>query len=241
MDFPVKVFVIHVKKGYEERAEHMEKMLGQMGIDFEYILEWDIPDLTDEIVAQYFTGHMGRVWAATSCGFKHLEVYRRMVDGNIPYALVLEDDIFLKKRFMKVFTGAFAELRASHGTGRPFWLGMEATAMGFTPRSQRRKGQYAYPGRFLQCTGCYLANNVLARVVLDTITAEPTDLPVDIYFDRLRARGLFDAFWTHPAVAEQGSHMGRMRSAIGNSSSGRFAWLKRRLTFLYKDILYFFR
>lgn len=241
MALPVKVFVIHVKKGYEDRARHMEKMLGEMGVDFEYILDWDVPDLTDEEVAKYFVGHMGRCWPATSCGFKHLEVYQKMIRENIPYALVLEDDIFLKKNFERVFNAAFRELEASHGTEKPFWLSMEATAMGFVPRSIRRRGQHVYPGRFLQCTGCYLANISLARTILDTISAQPTDLPIDIYFDRLRAGGLFDAFWTYPVIAEQGSHMGKMTSAIGNSSNGRFAGLKRRLSFIYKEILYFFR
>lgn len=241
MAFPVKVFVLHVKQGYEARAEHMEKMLGKMGVDFEYILDWDIPDLTDEIISRRFEGSMKRACPAASCASKHFEVYSRMIAEDIPYVLVLEDDMFLKKNFRKVFLAALDELKRSHGTEKPFWLGMEATCMGFTPRSIRKKGQYVYPGRFLQCTGCYLINRSLARTVMNEIAAEKTGLPFDHYADSLRARGLFDSYWTHPVIAEQGSHMGLMTSAIGNPMKGPFKLLRRRLTFFYKRILYFFR
>lgn len=241
MAFPVKVFVLHVKQGYEARAVHMEKMLGKMGIDFEYILDWDIPDIDDETLSRHFTGQMRQKPAAASCGLKHLDVYRRMLRDDIPYALVLEDDMLLKKNFRKVFLASLKELERSHGAEKPFWLGMEATCMGFTPRSIRKKGQYVYPGRFLQCAGCYLINKSLAKVVLDEISSAKTDLPIDHYIDSLRARGLFDSYWTHPVIAEQGSHMGLMPSAIGNPVQGPFKFARRSLTFFYKKILYFFR
>lgn len=32
-----KVLVLHVKKGYEERARHIEQMLHEKGIEFEYV------------------------------------------------------------------------------------------------------------------------------------------------------------------------------------------------------------
>lgn len=241
MGVPMKVFVLHVKKGYDDRAAHMEKMLGRLGIEFEYILDWDIPDLDTAMLSRYFTGRMGECCAMSSCAFKHMEVYKRMVAEQIPYALVFEDDMFLKRNFLKVINAAFEELKRSHGTDKPFWLGTEATVMGFTPRSVRRRGQYVYPGRFLQCAGCYLINISLARAVMDNISAETTDLPFDHYLDSLRARGVFDSYWTYPVISEQGSHTGRMPSSIGNPMRGRFKWIRRRLTFLYKDILYFFR
>lgn len=219
----------------------MEKMLGKMGIEFEYILDWDIPDIDDETLARNFIGLMRQKSAAASCALKHLEAYRRMLREDIPYMLVLEDDMFLARNFVKVFAAAFEELKRSHGTEKPFWLGMEATCMGFTPRSIRRKGQYVYPGRFLQCAGCYLINKSLAKIITDEITSAKTDLPIDTYIDSLRARKMFDSFWTHPVIAEQGSHMGLMPSSIGNPMKGPLKWMRRRFTFAYKKILYFFR
>ena len=40
-----KVLVLHVKQGYEERAKHIEKMLGELHIPFEYILDGDIKEI----------------------------------------------------------------------------------------------------------------------------------------------------------------------------------------------------
>ena len=41
-----KVLVLHVKKGYEERARHIEQMLHEKGIEFEYVTDGDKPDIT---------------------------------------------------------------------------------------------------------------------------------------------------------------------------------------------------
>ena len=49
-----KVLVLHVKQGYEERAKHIEKMLGELHIPFEYILDGDIKDITTEVLQKYF-------------------------------------------------------------------------------------------------------------------------------------------------------------------------------------------
>ncbi|WP_153881082.1 hypothetical protein [Bacteroides uniformis] len=45
-----KVLVLHVKKGYEERARHIEQMLHEKGIEFEYVTDGDKPDITADIL-----------------------------------------------------------------------------------------------------------------------------------------------------------------------------------------------
>ena len=44
------VFVLHVKKGYEDREQHIKAMLQKMNIPFSWILDGDIADLTPEIL-----------------------------------------------------------------------------------------------------------------------------------------------------------------------------------------------
>ncbi len=237
----IRVFVLHVKKGYEDRAAHMERMLGDRNIPFEYVLEGDIPDLDRAWLDRWFCDMMHGFTPAASCASKHLIAYLRMVSENIPYALILEDDIFLKKRFVPVLEKAMNELSASHGVEKPFWIGFEATCMGFTPRSMRRAGRVVYPARFQQCTGAYLINLSCAREILRMAEQEKCALPFDHFTESLRKRGYFDGYWSYPIVAEQGSHMGLMHSSIGNVANGRFMNLRRRLTFAYKEALYFFR
>lgn len=49
-----KVFVCHVKTGYQDREQHITQMLGRMKMPFEFITEGDIADLTPEVLNHYF-------------------------------------------------------------------------------------------------------------------------------------------------------------------------------------------
>lgn len=243
MENTFPVFVLHVKQGYEDRAEHMERLLAAHRLPFEYILDGDIPDLNEELQERFFGEYSkAKMNPQHSCAAKHLLVYEKIVRENIPYALIFEDDMFLTKRFDRTLESALREMEQRHGASEPFLVGFEATCMGFVPRSQRVKGQVAYPGRFLQCLGCYLVNQAFARTILDEMRADKCHVPVDLWINDLYLKGhKFALYWSHPVVAVQGSHMGKFVSSIGNPVRFPFKNLRRSLTFLYKDILYFFR
>jgi glycosyl transferase family 25 len=89
MEKDLKVFVLHVKKGYEERAAHIDSMMSRLGIEFEYFLAGDIPDLTPELLDKYFTGMMKATLPVTSCATKHLLCHEKIVADNLPCALIL--------------------------------------------------------------------------------------------------------------------------------------------------------
>lgn len=238
----IPVFVLHVKRGYEERASHMEKMLAAHGIPFEYMLEGDIPDLDAELQTRFFGRADERdADAIHSCAAKHLLVYEKIVREGLPYALIFEDDIFVTRKFDRTFEAALREMEQRHGASEPFLVGFEATCMGFVPRSQRIEGQVAYPGRFLQCLGCYMVNQAFARMILEEVLAEKCRIPIDLWINQLYGKGRFALYWSHPVVAVQGSHMGKFDSSIGNPVKFPLKNLRRSLTFLYKEILYYFR
>lgn len=68
----IKTFVLHVKQGYEERKIHIEKMMSDHNIPFQYILDGDIPDLTTERLDTYFSGARHSLSPGTSCAMKHI-------------------------------------------------------------------------------------------------------------------------------------------------------------------------
>ncbi len=246
MKSTITVFVLHVKQGYEDRARHMERTLAAHGIVFEYMLDGDMTELTPELQQRFF-GSAGTPTPHKSCAAKHLLTYEKIVRENIPYALIFEDDMFITKQFDRTFDSALREMMQRHGESEPFLVGFEATCMGFVPRSQRVKGQVAYPGRFLQCLGCYLVNKAFAQAILTAAETEKCTRPVDLWINEFRhktddsGKGLFHLYWSHPVVAVQGSHMGKFTSSIGNPVRFPLKNLRRSLTFFYKKILYFFR
>ena len=50
----VNIIVLHVEHGYEDRERHIERMLGRMGLKWEWMLDGDIPKLRKEDEERWF-------------------------------------------------------------------------------------------------------------------------------------------------------------------------------------------
>ena len=237
----LNVFVLHVKKGYEDRAVHMEKVLGKTNTPFEYMLDGDISDLTPERMERYFGGELSTPSPVSSCAMKHLLVAQKMVDEGIPEALVFEDDIFLKRRFWPVVQKSRKEMAPRREAGLPFWVGFEAGSLKVVARSQRRRGRVVYPGSEVQCAGAYLLNLPMARLIVESARAEKVSVPFDWYADSIRRRLPEAFYWSYPVVAEQGSHNGSMHSIIGHGQKSRMRKIKRKMTMCYKELVALFK
>lgn len=234
----LKTFLLHVKKGSEARLDHMTNLMSSHNLPFELILDGDIPDLTDSIIDKYFIDSMLSKSAQTSCAYKHFLCYEKMVTLQIDYALIVEDDIFFLAQFDKILQSAIDE-RATDKN--PWYIGFEATHLRMTPRSQRRKNIVTYKSDAVQCTGAYLINKAAAEIILKIAESEKCDLPIDIYLNKLQQQGHFTLYWSYPPIVEQGSLNGKMSSLISGTQQSRLKTLTRKLTFIYKQCLYFFR
>ena len=73
-----KVFVLHVKKGYEDREKFIIDQFRAFNIDFEFILDGDIGDLTDDVIKTYFGDAMHGRFPAMSCAMKHILAHERI-------------------------------------------------------------------------------------------------------------------------------------------------------------------
>ncbi len=235
-----KVIVLHVKKGSEERAKRMELMLSKMGIEFEYMLDGDVDDLSDERMAKYFDPSIQRK-AATSCSMKHILTMERLVNEGLERVLVLEDDAILHRNFVSLFNKSMDELDKKEFDNEPYMIFYEATFKWYIPRSQRRKGQMLYHPRSLQCAACYVVNRAFAQLFLDHIGKTPVHRPIDETYSILYNEGMMpNLYQSHPDLCEQGSHIGTTQTLIGNSTfRKKFGYLRYRLNRFYKkNILY---
>lgn len=89
----IPCFVISLKRAVERRTS-ITKALTQLGIEFEFV---DAVDAREGLSAQ----HESLIYrdpdhpmseAEYACALSHAGVYKRMVDSELAYALVLEDD-----------------------------------------------------------------------------------------------------------------------------------------------------
>ncbi|BDY13443.1 glycosyltransferase family 25 protein [Hydrogenimonas cancrithermarum] len=220
------VYVIHVRKGYEERKKHIDKHLPQRDIPhFNYILDGDISDLTDDIIEKHFA--KGDIFkegkAAMSCTYKHILVYREMVQKEIPYALVFEDDVILKKNFRKKLTRYLKDFTET----APFLINIEE-AFEYVPLYFRKRDKYLYKAKKTKRTGAYIVNLEAAKKMLEFLELNKYDYPIDHMHTKMSQHGFIDIYWLQPPLALQGSKNGMFDSFLSGNRrtgvAGQIAW-----------------
>lgn len=238
-----KVFVLHVKKGYENRLESIQKQFGSMGIDFELILDGDIPDINDYYLGKYFRGEIKeKVNAVTSCTLKHLLAYEEVVKNNYNDCLIFEDDIFLSPNFIEVVNETIEEIktRKDIDAGRVF-ISYENSRMKLIPASKRIPGQHLYKADSTRYAGAYYITGGVARSIVDYTLANKCEIVSDWYLTRHQSDFNMHIYWCHPPVAEQGSHSGMFNSGLNQKKAGilrRLAWKSQKV---YKSVLVYFK
>lgn len=96
----MKVFVINLKRS-TDRRQHMKTHLERLGIDYEFFEAIDGEALTEEDIERCESGafppwpsfnarHLSR--SEIGCLLSHLAIYRKIIDENMEWACILEDD-----------------------------------------------------------------------------------------------------------------------------------------------------
>lgn len=238
----MKALVIHAAK-LKERGEHMDRMLRGIGMEYEFIREADLDDLSKELLCKYFT--QGEKMAASplprySCATKHFLAYKKIVDEGMDGALILEDDIVLHDDFLDYFDKSINEFYERYAE-RPAMISYEDSSLQFVPRSQRKKGQLLYYGKKDRMAGAYYMSRRCAEAILSDLSAHKchtTD--ADTYHYHLLKQGVIDYLWCQPALATQGSFTGAFRSSLSSKKDRMIEfrwWFKKN----YKRLLYWFR
>jgi GR25 family glycosyltransferase involved in LPS biosynthesis len=233
-----KVFVLHVKKGYENRLESIQKQFGDFGIDFELILDGDIPDLNEYYLNRYFRDEIKeKPNAVTSCTLKHILAYEAVVNNGYKDCLIFEDDIFLKPNFVEVFNESIDEIRNRQDIDETrVFISYENSRMKLIPASQRISGQHLYRSDSTRYAGAYYITYGVAKSIIDYTLAKKCEIVSDWYLTQHQRDFNMNIYWCHPAVAEQGSHSGKFDSGLNSKRAGifrRIAWNSQKI---YKTI-----
>lgn len=227
----VPVFVAHVKKGYEERRVHIERHLQSHGIDFEFMLNGDIPDITSQHLERYFKGQMKTSNGITSCALKHFFICEEIINRNYQGALILEDDIFLSDNFTIVFNATMKEAAKESLDDQSLMISYENSNLKFIPADEQVKDRFLYRRDKGRCTGAYFVNRTAAQKIIDHAVKEKCGVPIDYFHNDLSKAKELNIYWCHPTVAEQGSHNGLFASGIAGRKKGfvrRLKWLVQK-------------
>ena len=234
-----KVYVLHVKKGYDKRLVSIKKQFSYCNIDFELITDGDMEDISQERLDRYFLGKMHTVMPGSSCALKHFLVYENMLKNKISNALIFEDDIILARSFNQVFNQTINEANLrSDINEKLLFVSYENSTFKYIEKSKRVPGQLLYQGTTTRCTGAYLITDKIASVFLNKVGTDKCDSPIDWFHNKVLEEQKIPIYWCHPPLAEQGSHNGLFRSGIDQKKSGHFRKLTWNVVKLYKSLIH---
>jgi glycosyl transferase, family 25 len=228
----VVVFILHVKKGYEERLVSVQKQMAKARLSYELMENGDMGDITTNLLDRYFKDEMKQIDPKTSCALKHLLVYEQMIERNIEQALVFEDDILLKENFQPVFAETTKEIKQKKSIHGRYMISYENSGLKFIAKNIQRQGEYLYKQKAGRCAGAYLLSLETAKYMIEKAVAEKINLPIDWWHNQLFEKNEVDIYWCEPAIAEQGSHNGIFTSSLGNRSNKltrRIGWQVQKL------------
>lgn len=132
----MKAYVIHVSTA-NSRKIFITEQLNRKKIEFSFIEDGDIADLTPSIIDQYFKGDLTISSPKTSCAYKHLLAYQRILEGEDEIAMVVEDDIYFYRNYNVMIKKIADEIRRKNISN--FIISLEDSALMYIPRSLRKK------------------------------------------------------------------------------------------------------
>lgn len=223
----MKIFVINLKRS-TERRKHMEKQLKRLGLDYEFVEAVDGRALSDEALrgVSDLDNYMKHpTWESRGkgligCALSHRNVYEEIVKRQIPRALILEDDTFIKKEMGELLE----KIDTMKNIGEKELILFEAESLGETvhlsslhPRKLTEKYELLYP---MDAGNVWLASAY-------SISYESAKKFLEVYQKVERVADVWGAFYekgifsTISCVTPFAVYQGAFDSSIGSYVAGQ--------------------
>ncbi len=225
-------YVLHVKTGFEDREESIRRQFEALGIAFEWVLDFDIPEIDPAVLARFGNPQHRLRPDEISCCLKHRAAWERIIHSGAGAGLVLEDDVLLDRHaFGRILALALDELGRRHGASGCICLG-DGCAL-HVPWTRTRRGTLLYPAGLMRASDSYWIDRRSAAALRARVDARGFCLPADHLIGTLLQELGIPLFWLEPTIVHQGSHSGVFKSTIQRDDEGL---LNKHLEFWIKKI-----
>ena len=231
MNFKYKNYIIHVKKGYDEREKSIINQFSKLDLSFEWVLEYDKNELTKEVLETYrYQGSLKG--EEISCSLKHIAAWEKIASGTSDGGFVFEDDVLINlKKFKPVIEDALSEFHTD-------WKGLGCISLGdgmalHVPWTKRKKGRRLYLADHIRNSDSYWINKETARRRVEWVKENGFSLPADHLINTIDAELKITTLWLEPTVVSQGSQTGLFPSGIQAQDQGK---LSDRIEWVVKKI-----
>lgn len=212
----LNAFIIHVK-GNQKRKDYMLQLIKNYPfINWNFIEQGNISDLTEDILDSYFKGKMHALSPFTSCAYKHVLGLQKITQDN--WCLIVEDDIAFYEGFERHLKQILDELKNRNITNSI--VSLEDSIPKYIPKSERKSNQLLYPQASMRLAGAYLIDSEGALNTLTYLDTHKSDLTADWLYTSLVKKNILKCYWSQPPLACQKSLSGALPSLIDNKKSG---------------------
>lgn len=216
------IYVLSVKT-FTDRIAHIQKVFSAQKLSFEFIFEYDIPDLTPDILARYFDLSSQKLTPAhQSLILKHITAWQKAIDKQHKTILVFEDDVFLQQDFAEKLKKVMCGV-AAISPGYLVFLGGESAAasrdvlLAKTPI-------VLHP---IETAEGYLTDITANQKRFDWLAAHKIDLPADHLIKQIDQESGIAQYWSAEPLVRQGSLFGAFESTLDDKRKSRSAFLNK--------------
>ena len=221
MSSSLKIYVIHYNK-LVERKTHMLKQLTSIGYDCEFVSNWGRDVLTSKDKCRFKNLNDSEI----SLTLHHFECFKRIAEGNDPYAMIFEDDVILTDDFREKLEEYIKELPENFDM---FFIGQGQGV--HIPKHRQIEGVHVYrksvllknnlPGGIdgsTRCADSYIISKTCCKKIVDIVLSKNPPygitMPLDHLLNYINYHNQFKIYWAEPTLVIQGTSNGRFKSSL---------------------------
>lgn len=231
--FKKGIYVIHALNGYECHEKRITELFGKNGMNFEFVTDGDPTNFNENIIEKFFIPDIKSKLSAgvLSCTLNHIYALEKIVEENLEYALIFENDPFFLGNFVSKLKKVLIEMELLENG---FIISLENTSLRQPSYWDTKKGKYLYQASKCRQTGAYIIDQKGANNILNDLKVNKCNNVVDWWQDELIERNIIKMYWAYPSLVEEGSHNGHLSSTISSQNRSRYRRIAWNIQKIYK-------
>ena len=202
------VFVLSVRT-FEDRIKHVKQQMALHQIPYQFIFEFDIPELNTELLLNTFETENVLDRPQQSLVLKHIHAWRLCVENNFKNILVFEDDVILKPDFVSRLNDAVNDLERKQNPYLLYLGGADTKVPDAFLLSNEDIIEQP-----IATSEAYVTNFMASKRRIEWLNTHKVKLPSDFLLRTMDPLRGISQYWLKEHIVEQGSVTGIFESSL---------------------------